>query len=360
MRVLLVVALLLHGTAALADVRGLPVKHPEGAAAEAETERWLELVREKGDQGGWLVVRGTHVGDQAVVAVTLGELSHAAVLDKERGEVIEAVATGVQVTPLRSLLAQAHRLLIVRPPGYTAELGRAAVARARAHVGQKYDWLGLVGAENDGRFYCTELAIDAYGGRQNGWKLHRVVFPADVPKLGAVQFDSGPRKTAPVDRHRFARRLEDVRGVAYAAEVAPGLYRGGQPDADGVAWLKSLGVKTVLNLRHFHGDTEQQLVEKAGLAYKRVALESSDIPPPAKLAEIMSILLDPAQRPLYVHCKHGVDRTGTVMAVYRMETEGWNNLEAFAEMDYFGAHRVWQDLRNFVRSYRPLGRWGTK
>jgi hypothetical protein len=31
--------------------------------------------------------------------------------------------------------------------------------------------------------------------------------------------------------------------------------------------------------------------------------------------------------------------------------------EAFAEMDHFGAHRIWQDLRNFVRSYKPLGKW---
>jgi hypothetical protein len=239
------------GGDARADVRGIPVKHPSGPAAEAETERWIQIVRARADHGGWLVVRGTHVGDQAVAAVTLGELSHAAVLDKEREEVIEAVADGVVVTPLRALLAQAHRLVVVRPAGFTVEQGREAVARARSHVGQKYDWLGLVGAENDGRFYCTELAVDAYRGRERGWKVHRIIFPADIPKLGEVLFDSGPRKSAPPDTRRFARRLEGARGVAYAAEVAPGLYRGGQPDADGIAWLKSLGVKTILNLRHY-------------------------------------------------------------------------------------------------------------
>jgi hypothetical protein len=221
------IAAVLIGGMARADVRGIPVKHPRGAAADAETERWISIVRERADHGDWLVVRGTHVGDQAVAAVTLGELSHAAILDKEREEVIEAVANGVVVTPLRALLAQAHRLLIVRPAGYSAADGKAAVARARSHVGQKYDWLGLVGAENDGRFCCTELAVDAYRGRERGWKLHRVIFPADIPKLGEVLFDSGPRKDAPGDTRHFARRLENVRGVAYAAEVAPGLYRGG-------------------------------------------------------------------------------------------------------------------------------------
>jgi tyrosine-protein phosphatase SIW14 len=155
----------------------------------------------------------------------------------------------------------------------------------------------------------------------------------------------------------FARRIDDARGVAYAAQVAPGLYRGGRPDAAGVAWLKRLGIKTVLNLRHFHGETERALVESAGIAYKRVALESSDVPTAQQLAQIMKTILDPTLRPLYVHCQHGVDRTGTVMAVYRMEIDRWTNVAALAEMDYFGAHKLWRDLRDFVRRYRPLGKY---
>jgi hypothetical protein len=353
-----VFALVVWCSTALADVPGVPIQAPHGAAAEAETDRWMKIVREKGDHGGWLVVRGTHVGDNAVGAVTLGQLTHAAVLDKEKEEVIEAVAKGVQVTPLRALLASAHRLEVVRPPGWTAEEGKKAVARARSRVGQKYDWLGLVGAENDGRYYCTELAVDAYRGRERGWKLHRIIFPADVPKLGNVMFDSGPRKKEPETLvERFARRLENVRGVAYAAEVEPGLYRGGQPDADGVAWLKSIGIKTILNLRHFHGDTEKARVTAAGLRYEAVPLESSNAPKLEDLKRIMGLLTDPSLRPLYVHCAHGVDRTGTVMAVYRMEKMGWNNTEAFAEMDHFGAHRIWLDLRHYVKTYTPLGLW---
>src|SRR6188472_714013 len=124
-----------------AETPGVPVRRPEGAAAEAETDAWVKIVREKADNGGWLVVRGTHIGDQTVAALTRATLSHAVVLDKQKEEVIEAVASGVRVTPLRALLAQAHRLQIVRPPGWTPAAGQAAVARARLHVGQKYDWL---------------------------------------------------------------------------------------------------------------------------------------------------------------------------------------------------------------------------
>ena len=251
-----------------AEVPGLPVRKPAGRAAEAQTDAWVKIVREKADNGGWLVVRGTHVGDQTVAALTRATLSHAVVLDKQKEEVIEAVASGVRVTPLRALLAQAHRLQIIRPPGWTPAAGQAAVARARSHVGQKYDWLGLVAAQDDKRFYCTELAVDSYRGREAGWKLGAVIFPADMATIGTLVFDSGPRDQASAPEPRFARRLADARGVAYAAEVAPGLYRGGQPSAEGIAWLKSKGVKTVLNLRHYHGDSEKQLVESVGTALR--------------------------------------------------------------------------------------------
>ena len=352
LRAIFLLLTLTAATAARADLPGVPVRVPTGPAAEAETDRWMALVMEKADQGGWLVVRGSHKGDQAVAAVTMGLLTHAAVLDKERGEVIEALAEGVQVTPVRKLLAQAHRLVIVRPQGWTPEGGRAAVARARARVGQRYDWLGLVGAQQDARFYCTELAVDAYEGRRK-WKVGRIIFPADMPGLGTVVHDTGPRGGGSIVEPRFARRIPTARGVSYAAEVAPGLYRGGQPDADGIAWLKSLGVKTVINLRHFHGDTEGERVAAAGMRYERIPLESSDAPKSAQVARFLELVNDPKLRPIYVHCLHGVDRTGTLMAVYRMEMEGWSNAEAFAEMEYFEAHDIWRDLRDFVRRYRP-------
>ena len=124
------------GLPARAEIAGLPVKRPVGLIAEAETDAWVQMVRDKADHGGWLVVRGTHVGDQTVALLTRATLSHAVVLDKENEEVIEAVATGVRVTPLRTLLAQAHRLQIIRPPGWTPDAGAAAVARARSHVGR--------------------------------------------------------------------------------------------------------------------------------------------------------------------------------------------------------------------------------
>jgi protein tyrosine phosphatase (PTP) superfamily phosphohydrolase (DUF442 family) len=167
---------------------------------------------------------------------------------------------------------------------------------------------------------------------------------------------AAPASPAGAEPRGAARRLSDARGVAYAAEVAPGLYRGGQPSAEGIAWLKSIGVKTVLNLRHYHGDGEKRAVESVGLRYERIALTSRDEPTAAQVARFLAIIRDPALRPLYVHCEHGVDRTGAMMAVYRMEDEGWSNADAYAEMASFGAHLIFQDLLRFVKAYRPQKR----
>jgi len=339
---------------------GRPVDKPTGLDASRVTDAWIETVHDKAEHGYWLVVRGTHIGDQVVAAATAAGLSHAAVFDKERDEVIEAVGKGVVRTPLRELLAQAHRLLIIRPRDYSADEGRAAVERARAVVGNKYDWLGTVGAQNDRRFYCTELCAYSFRARERGLVKEGVIYPEKMDELGEVIFDSGPRESSKDElaiddalRARFAKRLDDARGVAYAAKVSDAIYRGGVPDEQGVAWLKSIGITTVINLRHFHGDSEGDLVRAAGMRYEHIPLESTDSPEPAQIARFLELVDDEAARPIYVHCLHGVDRTGTMLAVYRMEKEGWTNSDALAEMEWFGAHGLLHDLRRFVAGYTP-------
>lgn len=172
-----------------------------------------------------------------------------------------------------------------------------------------------------------------------------------MPAPGAI-----PAPTPADPGVTFARRIPDARGVAYAAEVAPGVYRGGAPDAEGVLWLKQMGVRTVVNLRHYHGESEGERVRAAGMRYERIKLESSDAPEPVEINRFLDLVSDPALRPVYVHCLHGVDRTGTMMALYRMEIDRWTTEQAIAEMDHFGPHAMWHDLKRFVREYRPTRR----
>lgn len=89
------------------------------------------------------------------------------------------------------------------------------------------------------------------------------------------------------------------------------------------------------------------------MRYVRIPLESTDPPTPEQVAEFLAVVRDPDARPVYVHCLHGVDRTGAMLAVYRMQEEGWSNADALAEMEHFGAHGILHDLRRFVGRYVP-------
>lgn len=357
---LVIFSALLAGAGLLSRYRGRPQSKPVGLEAVRVTDEWVRRIEREGKPGHWIVVRGTHPGDQVVAAASAATLTHAAVYDARRHEVVEAVGGGVTVTPLRELIAQARRVLLIEPRDYTPEAGDAAVKRARGHVGHAYDWLGTLGAQSDRRFYCTELCLDAYDARGKGWMPAGVIHPEAMERYGRVIFDTGPRpETTPLAevsgelKARFAKLVSEARGVDYAAAVAPGIYRGGVPDKEGVAWLKEHGIRTVVNLRHYHGDSEGELVEAAGLKYVRIPLSSTDAPRPEQVELFLRTVTDPANQPVYVHCLHGVDRTGAMIATYRMQVQGWSNADALAEMEHFGAHGILEDLRHYVASFRP-------
>ena len=139
-------------------------------------------------------------------------------------------------------------------------------------------------------------------------------------------------------------------GLGNFGRVAEGLYRGAQPTDEGLDSLKAMGVRTVVNLRHFHGSREEQACRDRGLDYVRIQLASSDAPTDEDVKRFLEVATDPGRRPLYFHCMHGQDRTGTMCAAYRMAVDGWPLEKALSEMDAFGFNPLWKDLRAYVRS----------
>src|SRR5579883_636433 len=59
-------------------------------------------------------------------------------------------------------------------------------------------------------------------------------------------------------------------GLSNFHQVAPHIYRGGQPTADGFKNLSKMGIKIVLDLRAGGDEQEKQLVEKLGMKYVHV------------------------------------------------------------------------------------------
>lgn len=153
----------------------------------------------------------------------------------------------------------------------------------------------------------------------------------------------------PLAGSRISEHVVGLPGLSNVGRVAPGIYRGAQPDQAGYATLKAMGVKTVINLRYAH--TERQAVESAGMRSVEIPINMFADPDQAVFARIVSLMVDPANQPVFLHCAHGKDRTGTAVAVYRMTIDGWSPREAEAEMQSFGFNDIWLDLHKYVITY---------
>ena len=67
----------------------------------------------------------------------------------------------------------------------------------------------------------------------------------------------------------------------------------------------------------------------------------------AQMKAILQIVANPANLPIYIHCKHGQDRTGLVVALYRIFNEGWTPVEARKEMLQLGFHTMLLGLNHY-------------
>ncbi|MCU0242890.1 MAG: tyrosine-protein phosphatase [Vicinamibacteria bacterium] len=150
---------------------------------------------------------------------------------------------------------------------------------------------------------------------------------------------------------RMAERLPQVKGVENMGRVAPQIYRGATPTMEGLDALKAMGIKTVINLRHYHGSREQRACRERGLDYVRIGLPSSDAPRDEDVRLFLVVVTDPRRQPVFFHCWRGKDRTGAMCAIYRMAIEDWPLAEAVAEMQAYGFFEGWQDIRSYVDSF---------
>ncbi|MEO5959325.1 MAG: dual specificity protein phosphatase family protein, partial [Opitutaceae bacterium] len=146
------------------------------------------------------------------------------------------------------------------------------------------------------------------------------------------------------------RGVEPTEGIPNFGIVTPKLYRGAQPDAAALAALERRGVKTILNLRQpddvWAG--EESAARALGMGYRNFPLPGLRAPTEQQIAELLA-LLDQLPSPVLVHCEHGADRTGTLVACYRMERQGWTLEEAMAEAERFGISPVQFGMRAFIR-----------
>ena len=131
------------------------------------------------------------------------------------------------------------------------------------------------------------------------------------------------------------------------------LYRGAQPLPSGMKQLAALHIKTVINLRGEDERTRDEEVEAraAGLRYFSVPLPGFGRPSDEQVNRVLAIINDSQNWPVFVHCHHGEDRTGTIIAVYRISHDGWSAEEARKEAKRYGMSRFQFKMKDYINDY---------
>jgi protein tyrosine/serine phosphatase len=147
-----------------------------------------------------------------------------------------------------------------------------------------------------------------------------------------------PGRSDPEDAPRLEKMIDRFQ------EVAPGLYRGGQPTRAGFEALKQRGVRTIINLREEHD--ERELIEGLGLKYVYIPLDAWDPVSDRSIKDFFDAVNEPANQPVFVHCRRGADRTGFMIGLYRIAQQGWSAKQAYHEARELGMRWWYRGLKN--------------
>ena len=118
------------------------------------------------------------------------------------------------------------------------------------------------------------------------------------------------------------------------AEVTPALYRGAQPRKHGFEALAKIGIQIVVDLRGDR-DNERAEVTSFGMQYVPMHWECS-FPKDRIFADFLILIRKNPGKKIFVHCRVGDDRTGMMIAAYRMAEESWSPKQAMKEMTEYG------------------------
>lgn len=146
-----------------------------------------------------------------------------------------------------------------------------------------------------------------------------------------------------------------VPGINNFDQVNPQVYRGAQPSDEGFRYLAKIGVKTVLDLREddARAVAERRMVAASGMRYVNVPMTGLTAPTVAQITTVLALLEDPANGPVFVHCMRGADRTGAVIAAYRIDHDHWDNARALKEAMSHGMSFFQFPRQRFIRTFQP-------
>jgi len=155
----------------------------------------------------------------------------------------------------------------------------------------------------------------------------------------------------PRAEHAMGKHLT-AKGIPNFGQVTPTLYRGGQPSVEGFRELAHTGVNIVVDTGR--SERDESLVKNLGMVYISLPWYCP-FPKDEVFARFITLMRDNPGKKIFVHCRLGDDRTGMMIASYRMTQEGWTAKEAMQEMHEFGYrgihHLMCPGLERYEKSF---------
>ena len=133
------------------------------------------------------------------------------------------------------------------------------------------------------------------------------------------------------------------------------------PPQVGSKGFRNLGLKTIIDLRETdsRSTAEKKTVEALGMRYINIPLQGMSAPAEASVQKVLALFNDSSAGPVFIHCRRGADRTGTVVACYRIGHDGWDNAKALSEAKTNGMSRIEIAMQHYVMRYQPSTTTGT-
>jgi tyrosine-protein phosphatase SIW14 len=152
----------------------------------------------------------------------------------------------------------------------------------------------------------------------------------------------------------FAEKIQ-LNGVSYVGKINDFLYRGSQPNEQGIQQLKKIGVTTIVDLRGERQGTvatERKRAEALGMRLVNIHASGWSPPKDEELVQFFTLLQKQPKETVYVHCWLGNDRTGVFVAAYRIAFERWSAERALEEMYFFRFKGFWHPaMKTYIRNF---------
>lgn len=175
------------------------------------------------------------------------------------------------------------------------------------------------------------------------WNVSFLCMMLGLGFCGAPEGHSSVAKEMVVTEQQWAKAVDQSVNLF---QVTPTLYRSEQLTAKDTPVLQQQNIHTIINLRFFDREDDQEELSHLPLHLINHPLKSWNVKP----KEIAAVLYDIEQAQkkggVLVHCYHGADRTGLIIGMYRIVNQGWSIDAAQKEMTEgpYGFHTVWRNI----------------